>query len=665
MNFLNGISGHFFVIPIIGTILLFILYNFIIKFYLPAERLKANLIEIISKLETIQARSNSSVIEPEELSNDVMTDENIKHLWNEYWETLHPQKALNSFGQEKVVRWRATTMAEMYFTEEALVDIPLKAEFYQHLPGILTGIGIIGTFAGLIVGLINFKVSGDASIARASLNELIHSVGFSFLISAAAITMAMVFTWLEKSRVTDCHNKVEEICRYIDSFFDAGAGEEYLSRIVAASETSATQALQIKDSLVADLKQILSELINQQIEASISHQHILSSNIAKSLNESIKEPIERISHAVDRVGSNQGEAVNRLLTDVLSNFTAQMNDMFGGQLKEVSALIQQTAQTIQSTSSQFSQLAENVHSAGKSAADVMAERLNEAISSLEARQQIMNRQMGEFVDQIRNLVRDSQSETAHKMHSILEELGLKVTNMVNQLETQSRQASEEYRTHHMQLTEYSNSAMGNISDQIQNIVAVMSQTSEVMRASVASLTQATRETIERLNSGAKTLYIASSDFAKAGEGVSNTLQAANQATEKLQLASSNLAQATNGVRIIMDEYKRTNEVFSTVVVNLRSTIENARREASMTSDIIDRIQKAADKLGIAQNKADEYLLGMTNILAKAHEEFAGNIEKTLRKSNTEFLEQMSKAVSLLRGAIQELGDVLDSVSEMG
>ena len=34
-----------------------------------------------------------------------------------------------------------------------MVDAPLRTEFYKHLPGILTGLGIIGTFSGLIIGL--------------------------------------------------------------------------------------------------------------------------------------------------------------------------------------------------------------------------------------------------------------------------------------------------------------------------------------------------------------------------------------------------------------------------------------------------------------------------------------------------------------------------------
>ena len=66
--------------------------------------------------------------------------------------------ALN--GQIPIVEYRSSMPAEMMFTKESLVDAPLFDDFWRHLPGILTGLGIIGTFAGLLHGLDSFKGAG-------------------------------------------------------------------------------------------------------------------------------------------------------------------------------------------------------------------------------------------------------------------------------------------------------------------------------------------------------------------------------------------------------------------------------------------------------------------------------------------------------------------------
>ena len=144
-----------------------------------------------------------------------------------------------------------------------MVDIPLKADFFKHLPGLFTGIGIIGTFLGLIWGLNAFSEgvsrTYDQQIVRDKLMDLLNAVSHAFIVSAGAITAAMVATFLEKLAITAHYKQVEEICQLVDSLYTAGAGEEYLARLVKSSEESATQTTQLKDSLVADLREMMTK----------------------------------------------------------------------------------------------------------------------------------------------------------------------------------------------------------------------------------------------------------------------------------------------------------------------------------------------------------------------------------------------------------------------
>lgn len=645
-----------------GCILSGIMIGTIWRFVIPAFRLGDELQNVIKKLKAYKAGHNGrSVTDLEQIGSKIMVGR-MSHFWSEYCETLHSEKMTDETnGQERVIRWRATSMAEAFFSEQVLVDTPLKTEFYKHLPGILTGLGIIGTFSGLIMGLSGFNVSDDANTVRNSLASLIQGVGQAFWISAAAIILAMLFTWAEKSLVTIRYRQVEEICQLIDSLFDAGASEEYLERLVRAAETSATQSLQIKDALVADLKQILSDLTDQQVAAAASHNQQLSATITESFAESIREPIQRISAAVENVGSSQGEAVNKLLTDVLASFTSQMRDMFGGQLQGMTDVLQFTTSSVNKVAAQFDQISVNLQSAGKGAADAMADRLNDSIASLEVRQQVMNQQMGEFVEQIRSLVSESQTESAQKMQTVLGELGEKVTGMVTQLETQSRQAMEHHDARQNQLTQQTTETLGGLEVHIQDLCSSLKQAGQQMGASVETLAQTTKASIQQLDSGASILNQAASNFAKAGSGVATTMQSASLATEKIQGSAAALSHATTGVQQVMEEYKNTRDTFAIIVSDLKSTIENARREASMTSELVKTLSSATQQLGAAQSEAEVYLKEVTDVLVKAHSEFAKSIESTLRTGNTQFHKELSTAVDLLKGGIQDLGDILDKV----
>uniref|UniRef100_C6E2C4 MotA/TolQ/ExbB proton channel domain-containing protein n=1 Tax=Geobacter sp. (strain M21) TaxID=443144 RepID=C6E2C4_GEOSM len=630
------------------------------EFIQPSKILKRELTEAIKNLKELRhGASGQPVTDLAVIADKVMTGEVLRHLWSEYQETLHPQKGIDTDGFERIVRYRSTALSETFFTDQALVDTPLKTAFFKHLPGILTGIGIIGTFFGLITGLKSFEVSANADLVRKSLSGLLSSVGDAFTVSLMAIASAMIFTFIEKTAVTQCYGHVEELTQLIDSLFDAGAGEEYLSRLVAASETSATQATQLKDALVSEFKQIMAEVTELQVSAAAKHSSAMSSAIVESFTESISEPMERISRAVDNVGTNQGDAVNRLLTDVLANFSSQMEGIFGGQLRGINELLIQTTETMQGVSSRFETVAAGVQTAGESAADAMAEKLSQAISSIEARQEIMNAQMGEFVVQIKNLVHESQTETSQKMQGILADLGEKVSGMVTQLEEQSRESTKLHQTSQIQFAETTNATVDGIGGMVQALAEEVQSASDAMRQSVSSLSQSSRESIDKLNSGAEVLYMASSEFAKAGKGVTDTVRESGRAVETITGATNLLGAIVKDVRSILSENERAKDTFGAMVNDLRSLVENAKREASMSEEVIASIRHAAEQLSSAGQQAEDYLRGVTEVLGNAHVEFARNIERTLNHGNTTFQKELSMGVGLLNIAIKELGDTID------
>jgi len=664
MGTVPELARHFPIIAIISLILVMIAISYLVQFVLPAMHILRALSSAIERIRHLQASPGATSGSIEEISREMQDREMLRYPWQEYSETLHKRPAPDPSERGETMLWRSTTPAGTFFNEQVLVDIPLKTEFYKHLPGILTGLGIIGTFSGLIVGLIRFEVSGEADMVRSSLNGLIQSVGYSFIVSATAISLAMIFIWAEKSLVTACYGKVENLCRIIDGLFGAGVEKDYLARLVAASETSADQALKTRESLTTDLRQVFTELISRQAKASALLNRDLTENIARGIIEGVREPLERISLSVERANEHQGEAVNRVLSDVMDRCSTQVQGMFGNQLNEALGLLREAAETIRSSAGQITQSALAMQSAGTGAEEVITRRLNTAMDSLEERQKLMDRSMSSFVEQS-SQVSSSQTEATRNMQSVLEDIGERMVRIVAQAETRSQHTADELERHQSRLAEQTVAALGDMTDRLGSLAAEMLRVGEATHAGVANLEHITRESSRLFREGTEALHHAFNDFTKASGTAGTSMTAMEKATEELRGASSNLVLATHGVRDMMDEHKHTSAIFADIVSELRSTIENARHEASMTSEIVARIQKATEQLGMAQNMAQEYLHGLTEVLAQAHAEFAGNIELTLRKSNTQFHEELSKAVSLVSGAIQDFGDVLDSVTVKG
>jgi ABC-type transporter Mla subunit MlaD len=864
---------------------------------------------VIKSLRRISGNGSEALTELDLVGKEMAQSKTLQHLWSEYSKTLHPQRQDDGMGQWQIARWRSTTLADSFFTEQAIVDSRLRTEFFRHLPGLLTGLGIIGTFAGLIGGLINFDVAVDPGKAQEQLRGLVNSVGHAFYISASAIFLAMLFTWIEKTLLTARYRQVEVLRELIDGLFKSGAGEEYLERLVVASETSATQAEHIKDALIADLKEILFTLTQEQIKANASHAGQMSSEVGRAISESLATPMAQISGVVQTMGQSQGDAVNKMLTDVLASFSSQLKDMFGTQMHGMTDLMMRASESMQATAIQFGQLAANMDSAGTNTVDMMGERLVKSLEAMDERQAAMNSRMGEFVEQIRNMVSQSQSETSQKLQESISAMSLQIQSMVEQLRRQSddsaasqgqrvsdferstaaaieamtnqlnhlvtqsnenlriamsavnsemgsavgmlskqaaeaaaaqnerstrfeaaasnavdvmstqvgslvtqsnetlreamsavnremdsavgklsKQAEEAAASQGQRVSDFErstaaaleamtnqlnhlvtqsnenlriamsavNSEMGSavgmlskqaaeaaaaqnerstrfeaaasnavdvmstqvgslvtqsnetlreamsavnremdsavgklrkqaeeaaeaqnarssrfeaaasaaiqaMSGQVEKMVGISQETNRALQSSVAGLERASYKAITEMNSGAEKLLSASTEFAKSGQAVSETMRAATSATESIRAASGQLSNAADSVKATIAEYGKTRDVFATMIADLKETFDTAKKDAGMTTQLVQKLEAASHQLAIAQEQSETYLKGVTQVLVKAHDSFRENVERTLSEGNRKFHGELSSAVNLLSGAIKNLGDVVDDI----
>jgi hypothetical protein len=630
----------------------------------------------------------------------------LAHLWTEYRDTLHEQRSFNAAtGEMGPPLLRATVPASVIFTTENLVDSPIGTEFFKHLPGLFTGVGIIGTFTGLIRGLQAFKVSENAAVVRTSLEVLMQGVYQAFMLSAVAIFFAMVATFFEKLLVTILYRKAEEITFELDGMFQSGAGEEYLARLVKASEDSADQSKILKDALVTDLERVLSTLTDQQIKAQAAGSQDLAKQFVESLTVGLQGPLERIAESFQNTSQGNSQAVTTLLTDVLAGFSQKLEELFGSQVSGINQLQQQTIQALQAAVVRLEQMASSVEAAGTKTSDAMTEKLADAIGAMETRQQLMNDRMAEFVEQIRTLVSQSQTETNQKLQTTLTEIGEAVRAQIASLKEQGDQASNAHVERESQIAGQTQEILRQLGAQVETVVGSLQtqaeqtasaqverenrmfvQTDETVarlgeltetmmgevrvvigevRGTVEAMRNVTSDAISRMNSGADTMFIAADEFTKAAQGVSGVLQQATGVSDKLAEAAGSLTTSSTMLQGVIADYALTRETLAAMLADLRGTVENAKREANLTSDILARIEGASQRLGQLHKDAEDYLAGVSDVLARAHGEFATNIEKTLGESYRQFGSRLAEATGLLRTMVDELAATIEHIPAVG
>ncbi|WP_316225052.1 MULTISPECIES: hypothetical protein [unclassified Bradyrhizobium] len=325
-------------VVVIGFTLFVLTLFFFVFFFLRSIPLRIRLWRVASRLRKADPLAS-------DFNKIFAADRKLLHLWNEYRHTLHQQKEFDAeTATDRVVAIRATSSAELFFNNQTVYETRLRTEFFKHLPGICTGLGIIGTFLGLIQGLSAFNVSENIQEVRSSIDTLLHGVYEAFEVSVTAIILAMAITFIEKWIISSLSHATELIAQRLDAVFESGASTEYLERLVRSSEETAKQSRILKDSLVADLKEVLSELTSKQIEAAHAHASTIGPQIASSLKQELADPLAKISAAVTQVGSEQSGAVTKLLTDVLASFSEQLKDLLQNQAADITKLQQEAAQ---------------------------------------------------------------------------------------------------------------------------------------------------------------------------------------------------------------------------------------------------------------------------------------------------------------------------------
>jgi len=213
----------------------------------------------------------------------------------------------------------------------------------------------------------------------------------------------MVVTFCEKWRYARLLHLTDELCRAIDRLYSAGVGEEYLRRLVAASEQAVTNSQQLKDSLVGELGNILERLAEKQIEPAGRH--------SAELRASLQQPIEAVAQGFSEFGRSQGQAIGAGLQDQMAAFAGKLDQLLGGQVGQAKELQAETVRALQTAVATFQSMAQSVSAAGETATSTMSAQLRQAIDDMAARQGQMNDAMRAFVDEMRGNAERSQSGT--------------------------------------------------------------------------------------------------------------------------------------------------------------------------------------------------------------------------------------------------------------
>ena len=641
-----------YILLVVGALTLI----FIVLFVSEYQSTHKGLSEAIQGLESKLGNHNGR--DPRDL-DPIFAKQPLLHIWSEYSDTLHPMR-LALAGQNSVVEYRSSMPAEMMFTKESLVDGPLFDDFWRHLPGILTGLGIIGTFAGLLYGLGDFKLAIDAKPEEAvkGLGKLLDAVMHAFMVSAAAIFCAMLVVFISRLLVARLNSKVEHLCDLIDSLYKSGAGEEYLQRLVESAEKSEVHTAQLKDALVEDLTRLMTNLTERQIQAQINAGQHIGESVGRSIAESIAEPMQRVREVMENNAAGNTAQVNTMLETMLTGFMAKLEDTFGGQINGINEQMQRSMAAMGSVQSSLQALVQDIQKANENASTQMSDKLASAMQTASENQQLLTQQMTQFVTDFRALVAEEQRKSKDVMNEtiagLLGEVGKSIANM----EVSRKTASEEDATRTKVLTDQTGQIVSGLSANVEELLRAVSDQVLKTQESITSIRDVSMRAVDGMNQGALTMGTAAQRFETAGNSVTRVLDDSAAFIEQVKASSNALQAASLAVSNGFEKYDATRKTVDSQVLALTGLIESAKREAGVSQQLIEGVESSVKALRAAEEESRRNLSAVNDQLVSAFETFGNSLVGQVQRVVGETDKNISVLSSQLIGVVQEMTQFL-------
>lgn len=205
--------------------------------------------------------------------------------------------------------------ADEYFGAEPLD--PGQHTLGHAVPGLLTALGILGTFVGIVLGLQQLQIQGaDSKAMQDAIGQLVNALGVSFRTSIWGLVLSMGMTSALSLSETWFEVQRRRLVHWIDVSVQRGTVQELLTRIEAQG---------FEDGILGQIEKAQREAVNEL--------RTLADDIGASFENAIGGPdgngalIGEIRSMSETLAAVQSEGVG----DIVEKFGGLMRDMFGDQ----------------------------------------------------------------------------------------------------------------------------------------------------------------------------------------------------------------------------------------------------------------------------------------------------------------------------------------------
>lgn len=511
-----------------------------------------------------------------------------------------------------------------YINDDLLNDIA-RSSLNDLVGGMMTGLGILGTFIGLTIGLQKFR-SNTAEEMMETIEPLIDGIKVAFLTSIYGMVASLCFNFYYRFLSRDAADALDD---FIQVFYDKvkpRSDNEGFTRLIELQNQQNDSMKQFAEDIALSLSEQLNQTFIpalQGIDQSMQKQsEVLPQAVGQAIGEAIIPAFQTIESSFGDMTERLAKMQDQSMEQVANNFVTHMDEAMGNQMTRLGESLEKICEWQETMSEKMQSMADEMVTSGErlvginSTLNESAEKFKGYIEQLDTAQTSLTEYYGQIMSNCKSI-----SEMTEEQNRALQETIEKSKEVVKTVSVISAAFDEQIAA----INESLNDASGEISDSLKKQEREISDAMKEQLATAASLYSEYSEQIRR---DAEMTRRIENSFT---ENTSNVVAAFNESSKVLQQSSKDLSQNLDSA--MSRTFKQIDTELAEIVSHLSGTII----EIKETTERIPKTVALSNKQAAAQT--DQYL----EQVKKAIQDLNKSVLALDSQWNTIFKEQQKAA----------------------
>ena len=626
-----------FIVAFVATFLLY-KYHFV-------KPLDARYKEIETYLDILKKYNPQNVnVYFESLSQEMENSDLIKGIWRKYQRTL-----ISIPGNDGLEKY-STVESESYFSVAAFTE-GMKGGLWSGLAGTFTGIGILGTFIGLTIGLAGVDTSSTGALSS-SISGLLGGMSTAFVTSIFGIVSAIVFGVWHSQNMKRFGDAASRFTDALDQVFIRKSVEEILLEELAESRAQRAAMEQLSTDMAISICDHLPDVLDQLAEKMDS---AMKGNLDTML-VGLSERQDKQTEQLMQISSNTSSLVSGgfdQLGDVLKKGVGQGAEELGNSLKNLSSDIASLAEGIRD-------ILDRSTKASSEANQKTLDALNEAISKMNETMEGMANKQTEETDKNIQRMTALMEEMKTTMKDIFDEMAASVKEQRTEIGKIAKDSADQTKENLGAINASVKELMAEIADQMQQMQSMMDMHEKHMQETLDQMRQAVSSSGNVVNAAGKTVEAAGKTakvFVEAADDVSMKLKTA---AEPLQKAAQPLQQAAasldSGVQALAQSITKQQ-------ADAKSVAESMQKISGdyMKSSLY--VKQALEETRNSWTAYEARFKGVSGELEKAFAQLDDGMQKYNEATNEGLIKKLKEFDNTISEAVNTLANVTGDVNE--